>query len=125
MEQMVEDAKKQHAFGSWSTNAPTHAIVHEIGHALEMQYLTEEKRTVLEALRRAEVLRVTGSADTDIVTAAADHDPHMDMLGIRAQENLSLYGISSVSELIAESIAQNILDSPGALAQQVVFILMG
>ncbi|MCC8063456.1 MAG: phage minor capsid protein, partial [Clostridiales bacterium] len=41
MEQMAEDAKKQHAFGGWSTNAPTHAIVHEIGHALEMQYLTE------------------------------------------------------------------------------------
>jgi hypothetical protein len=75
-------------------------------------------------IRLEEVERVTGQRDADISLAAREHDSRISAWGAKAKENLSLYGISSVSKLIAESVAQNVLGTPGDLSQQVIMILL-
>jgi hypothetical protein len=57
-------------------------------------------------------------------TVLQQEDQQAAAWGAKAKENLSLYGISSVDELIAESVAQNVLGIPGILAQQVIMILL-
>lgn len=125
IEQMETDAEYQRAMGGWSTGDWRHAIVHEIGHALGKQYLTHDKKAQLEELRRTEVLRVTGRADTDIMEEARNASAPIEKWGKRAKTSLSLYGITSVGEMISESVAQNILSEPGELAQKVILILTG
>lgn len=125
MQVMKDEAEAQFASGGWSTGDARHVIVHELGHALEKQYLTPEKRAELERIRKAEVLRVTGDENTDIEYAAKEKSPMMDSWGKSAKEDLSLYGLISVKEMISESLAQNILGEPGGIAQQTILILLG
>ncbi len=124
MELMREDTEYEFRPGGWSTGDVRHAIVHELGHALEKQHLTADKRSELEKLRRTEVLRVTGDAETDLRRLLKSDIPEKRLWGARAKQDLSLYGLVSVEEMVSESLAQNILSEPGNIAQQVLLILM-
>lgn len=124
LDQMKEDAEFQFSMGGWSTSDYRHAIMHEIGHAIQAQHLTVAKRDKLETIRREALARVTGSDDTDLKLEIARKNPALEDWGKQAKAELSLYGLASVGELISESVAQITLGEPSSIAQKVIRILM-
>lgn len=68
---------------------------------------------------------MTGSADTDIRAEARAENDVLKEWGEKAKKDLSLYGLTSVDKMVAESVSQNIFGNPGTLAQQIILILIG
>ncbi len=132
---MKQDAESEFSSGGWSTGDARHVIFHEIGHAYGKHYLTPEKKAAIEKLRRAEMERITGDPDTDImqVVREAQKDNEngaiarakLTQWGKAANNHLSLYGIVSVEETVSESIAALILGNQSELAQKTISAMMG
>ena len=123
----AEDAKSEYSYGTWSTSDPLHAIRHELGHALHNGVGFAKSRPVLEPIYESWKAETGLSGQWDVIAnrraGRTDDELFKDMK--KAGETLSAYGMTSIEEMVAESVAEYMNGKPRAFAVKVVHALMG
>jgi SPP1 gp7 family putative phage head morphogenesis protein len=122
-----ETAKLENSYGTWSTSDPLHAIRHELGHALHNGVGFVKTRPVLEPIYESWKAETGLSGKWDVIAnrraGRTDEDLFKDIK--KAGESLSAYGMTSVDEMVAESVAEYLAGNPRQFALKVVHALMG
>lgn len=109
---MRKTAIQNNELGFWSTNKPEHTIRHELGHAIEKLYYTDEMTPTFDALRK-DIMDSAGAVKWSIEETTEEA---MKSIGGK----LSYYGMRDNSELIAESVAEFLDGNPRETAIGVV-----
>lgn len=120
-------ATKNYGLGLWSTSDERATIFHEVGHAVEDAYLTDDKYKKIKSLfyeTRETVLQ--GSEYLDIYKSA-DFLKDTKAFRVRARAlGFSYYGLANESEFIAESVSQYLSTTDTSeIANQAIEILFG
>ena len=114
---MKKDAKENFELGFWSTGDTTHAIRHELGHAVEHAFIHDDKDKVVEITAlREQILNDCGISEWSVI----DSEEHT----LAAGKTLSYYALLSDSEFVAECVAEYMSGKPRTIAKTVVDLLI-